>query len=347
MQGVTSEVGRALVGLTFLQLAIKSIVPEQNIRLHKGTTRNGSFSWVSGISMRTLDSSYSTPFLRQYGLLKVNKYGVFMTRSLAENYPYSKLYKAEMRGPFNEWIRIVDALENGTMQADKGLSFLMILLKNRSDSFNAIVKEALAHAANHSGDTFESIKALLIKFYNETEYSARAFEIVIHGFMQAMAETHCLGDYRLVPLSQMRSANKKHGNIGDVELREGEVIVEAWDAKYGKPYLRDELEELTDKIMSAPGVKIAGFIVDREPDFRREITRRMEEISSMTGVDIQIFSFEEWVKWQLSNVTCEPNQFGYKWLLAVVVSFGQKRRETAPIDEPCEAWVTDLSRILK
>ena len=70
-----------------------------------------------------------------------------------------------------------------------------------------------------------------------------------HGFMQAMHESHLLGDLDLVPMSQMRSANKKHGNIGDVELREGRVIVEAWDAKYGKPYLRDELEELRDKIL--------------------------------------------------------------------------------------------------
>ena len=40
-----------------------------------------------------------------------------MTRSLAENYPYSKLYKAEMKGPFDEWISIVDALEDKSMPA--------------------------------------------------------------------------------------------------------------------------------------------------------------------------------------------------------------------------------------
>ena len=44
VEGITSEVGRALVGVAFLQLAIKAIVPEQSIRLHKGTTRRGSFS---------------------------------------------------------------------------------------------------------------------------------------------------------------------------------------------------------------------------------------------------------------------------------------------------------------
>ena len=65
VNGITSEVGRALVGVAFLQLTIKSIAPDQSIRLHKGTTRRGSFSWVDGISMRTIDSTYSTPFLRE------------------------------------------------------------------------------------------------------------------------------------------------------------------------------------------------------------------------------------------------------------------------------------------
>jgi hypothetical protein len=36
VESVTSEVGRALVGLTVLQLCVKAIEPMQSIRLHKG-----------------------------------------------------------------------------------------------------------------------------------------------------------------------------------------------------------------------------------------------------------------------------------------------------------------------
>ena len=271
-----------------------------------------------------------------------------MTRSLAENYPYSKLYKAEMRGPFNEWINIVDALENNSMPAELGLSYLLALLKNRSDSFQDKADEAVSLVANHKDDTFEQIEGMLIRFFNETGYSARAFEVVMHSFMQALQELHLLGDYQLVPMSQMRSANKKHGNIGDIELIDGRVIVESWDAKYGKPYLRDELEELDDKILASPGVKIAGFVVDREPDRRGEIVNRAEEIASVSGVDIKVLSFEEWIKWQTGRLLpSQLNAVGHHWLLAVVESFGQKRLEIAPIDEPCEAWINDLISILK
>ena len=348
VQGVTSEVGRALVGVTFLQLTIKSIVPEQSIRLHKGTTRRGSFSWVDGISMRTLDSNYNTPFLREKGLLNVNKYGVFMTRSLAENYPYSKLYKADMRGPFNEWIDIVDALENNSMPAKSGLIFLISLLKNRTDKFNQLSNEVVMLVHAMTSISFEFVRQKLEQFFNETEYSARAFEVVMHGFMQVMYECNLLGGYQLVPISQMRSANKKHGNVGDIELKDGNIIVESWDAKYGKPYLRDELEELNDKINSSPGVKIAGFVVNSKPDRRKEIVSRVKEIETLTGVDIKIFSFDEWIDWQIEDLSSEQkNILGRKWLIAVAESFAQKRSDIAPIDEPCEEWLKDLMEIIK
>lgn len=348
VNGITSEVGRALVGVAFLQLTIKSITPDQSIRLHKGTTRRGSFSWVDGISMRTIDSTYSTPFLREQGLLNVNKFGVFMTRSLAENYPYSKLYKAEMRGPFAEWIDIVDAIEDERMPALLGLYYLMALLKNKSDAFNTMADKAIELASKYKDQSFGSVSAFMKAFFNDTEYSARAFEIVIHGFMQAMAESNMIGDLDLVPMSQMRSANKKHGNIGDVELKDGRVIVESWDAKYGKPYLRDELEELRDKILTSPGVKVAGFIVDGEVDRRRDIVDRAEEISVETGVDIQLLSFDEWIKYQTQRIAdSQLNRIASRWLMAVVESFAQRRPDIAPIDEPCEAWVKDLIEKLK
>lgn len=348
VNGITSEVGRALVGVAFLQLTIKSICPDQSIRLHKGATRRGSFSWEDGISMRTIDSNYSTPFLRKYGLLNVNKFGVFMTRSLAENYPYSKLYKADMRGSFDQWIEIVDALEDGSMPAKLGLFYITAQMKNRSDAFTAMADQAIDLANRYRDLTFNGVKSFIVNFVNETEYSARAFEIVIHGFMQAMYESNLLGDLDLIPMSQMRSANKKHGNIGDVELREGQVIVEAWDAKYGKPYLRDELEELRDKILTSPGVKVAGFVVDSNVDRRKDVTRRAEEIEAETGVEILLLSFSEWLDYQTQRIAKpQLDKVGKRWLIAVVESFAQRRLELAPIDEPCEEWVQDLIVRLK
>lgn len=347
VSGITSEVGRALVGLAFLQLTIKSISPEQSIRLHKGSPRRGSFSWVDGISMRTLDRTYNTPFLRRYGLLNVNRDGVFMTRSLAENYPYSKLYKAEMRGPFDEWIAIVDVIEDGSMPVELGLCYSMFLLQNRSDRFQELADRAVDAAYAVHFRAFDDAAGFMVRFFNATAYSARAFEVVMHGFMQAMGECGFVGDLTLVPMSQMRSANKKHGNIGDIELKDGHVIFEAWDAKYGKPYLQDELEELRDKILMSPGVKVAGFVTDRDVDRRGDVVARAEEISDETGAEILLLSFTEWISWQTQQLTAEgKNKLAEKWLIAVTESFAQRRPDLAPIDEPCDGWLRDLYEMM-
>ena len=137
VKGVTEACGRAIVALTFAQLSIKTIAPSQCIRLHKGSKRKGSFSWIDGISIRTLDRSYFTPFLRKYGLISLNADGFMMTRSLAENYPYSQVYKADMRGSFKEWISIVDAVEDGTINPKDTLYYLTASLINRSNRFES------------------------------------------------------------------------------------------------------------------------------------------------------------------------------------------------------------------
>lgn len=348
VDGITSEVGRALVGLAFLQLTIKSIAPQQSVRLHKGTTRRGSFSWVEGISMRTIDSTYNTPFLREHGLLSLNKFGLFMTRSLAENYPYSSLYKAEMRGPFGDWIAIVDAIEDGTMPAELGLSYMMALLQNRSDQFRKCADLACSMTARFKAAPFQTIQAMITDFFHSTDYSARAFEVAMHGFFQAMSELHCLGDAEVVPMSQMRSANKKHGNIGDIELAEDNVVMEAWDAKYGKPYLRDELEELRDKLLTHPDVKVAGFVVDCAVDLRRDIVARKKELEAETGTEVYLFSFDQWIDYESAGLNrARRDALGYRWLVAVVESFAQKRLGIAPIDEPCDAWINDLIAVMR
>lgn len=346
VNAVTSEVGRALVGLVFLQITIKSIVPEQSIRLHKGSTRNGSFSWKEGISMRTIDSKYTTPFLRDKGLLNVNKFGIMMTRSLAENYPYSRLYKAEMRGAFDTWIEIVDILENGNLDYKSALAYMLSLLINKSKKFEELADETVKKVDAYKICTLSSVQSLLTTFFTSTRYSARAFEVVIHSFMQAYVENEYI-DLELVEMSQMRSANKKHGNVGDIELRYGNHIEEAWDAKYGKTYLFDELLELKDKLEVNPGVSLAGFIANGEIDLKPEIVERKDEVSILTDTDIRLFAFADWVDFKVQVIpTSKRNKFAKDWLVAVVETFARRRLDIASIDEPCEEWLKDLCDLL-
>lgn len=345
INSVTSEVGRALIGLSVLQLIIKAIAPEQSIRLHKGG--NAQFSWADGITMRTIDSKYIEPVLREFGLLYVNIYGVFMTRSLAENYPYTQFYKAAIRGGKDYWLNLTDEIEKDNINSLVGLKYIISLLVNRSEEFIKIADEAIQLEIEFIGRVAKTDE--IFEFINnhikDSSYSARLFEIALHSFIQSVQEIGDLDGY-LLPLCQMRTANKKHRNIGDIEIvvnQNNDRVIEAWDAKYGKPYLRDELEELNDKLMSYGSVEIVGYVTDGEPQITTDISLRIKDLEEIHETPIKLFSFKDWIDFWCKRIDKEDDISLMKtWLKFYVESLCQRRRELAPIDEPSEQWVLDL-----
>jgi hypothetical protein len=347
VNSVTSEVGRAIIGLTFMQLAIKAIAPKQSIRLHKGGKSKRDFSWTEGVSMRTLDKAFVTPILRQFGLLSLNADGFMMTRSLAENYPYSAFYKAAVRGAKLQWLTIVEHLESNELEAEIGLKYFVRLLANRTAKFNHLANEAVLKV-----DVFvkEKTKSELIDFVFEyvsyDDYSARLFEIAIHSAFQVLDEKHLL-DGELKPLSQMRSANKKHKNIGDIEVEYkagSRMITEAWDTKFDKTNLREEIEELYEKLVDQPECKVAGFISNQEPLINDAISNRIEEIEDALGdVSIKLLSFKSFIQDEIAP-RFEGKDDWEKWVKFFVECIAQKRRYHAPIDEPCQEWLDRINR---
>lgn len=351
---VTSEIGRALLALTIMQLSVKSIEPQQSIRLHKGGNSSKDFSWRSGISMRSLDKKFITPTLRKFDLLKLNADGFMMTRSLAENYPYSLVYKANIRGAKQEWSKIVEAVEEQTLQSESALDYLLSKLINRAEAFKSLADRTLVtleQVLQYKGKTIKPFALDIISVHiAKSDYAARIMEIAMHSLIQVMIEAGVFGSAEIKPLSQMRSANKKHGNIGDVEILENGEIVEAWDSKYGKTYLRDEIEELSDKLVLHPQVTVAGFVISGEPDRLDELTPRLHDIEGMYGVRIEVVTFNEWVSNQFDRAAKDElifeSELADNWLRAYTESIAQKRRDLAPIDEPCYEWLNELNTIL-
>lgn len=349
VDSVTSEVGRAIIGLTFMQLAIKAIAPEQSIRLHKGGKSKTSFSWTEGLSMRTLDKAFVTPTLRRFGLLSLNADGFMMTRSLAENYPYSSLYKAAVRGAKLQWLTIVEHLEARHLDAETGLKYLVKLLANRTTTFNLLANDSEAKVDQFvAGKSERELIDFVIGFVSSDDYSARLFEIAIHSAFQVLDEKHLL-EGSLKPLSQMRSANKKHKNVGDIEVEYkagSRVITEAWDTKFAKSNLREEIEELYEKLEDQPECKLAGFISNLEPLSDEVIARRIEEIEdALGGVSIKLLSFETFLKDEITP-RFDGKEDWDNWVKFFVGCIAQKRRSYAPIDEPCQEWLARLNRAL-
>ncbi len=350
---VASEVGRALIGLSVMQLSIKAISPTQSIRLHKANSSKGSFSWSEGVSMRTLDKNHVTPVLRKYDLVRLNADGFMMTRSLAENYPYSDLYKAQLRGAREDWLSVVEELESNKTDALESLKYLISLLLNSAHEFDVKANELIEEV----GKSIKKYKSMpdvvkLMKLHaDKSDYAARLLEISMHSLMQAAVESGAFGDINLKPLSQMRSANKKHGNIGDIELMENGDIVESWDAKYGKSYLREEVEEVCEKILDHDNIQVVGFVTNIEIQRTNELDKRLEDAMAIHGVKFLIVTFDDWsnmiLRRCLSSKMIDEETLAQSWLMAYAHTLALKKREIAPIDEPCMEWVKLLISVLR
>ena len=350
---LTSEVGRALIGLSVMQLCIKAITKEQNIRLHKGSASRKSFSWIEGISMRTLDKKYVTPTLRKYGLLRLNADGFMMTRSLAENYPYTPLYKAKIRGARTSWLTLVEEIERENTSALETLKMLIARLINAALEFqqeaDRLVEKSQEVVSQYQ--TRSDTRSIVFEHIDKSDYAARLLEISMHALAQAAVTSGAFGDMEIKPLSQMRSANKKHGNVADIELMENGHIVEAWDAKYGKSYLRDELEEILEKLRKHDFIEIVGFVTSVPVEKVLEITSRINEIEQLYSVRVSVLTYQNWIDriYQRvldTNISSE-SELSQSWLMTYCKYIGQKRRDIAPIDEPCLEWVRSFRRILE
>ncbi len=350
VDSVTSEIGRALIGLSVMQLAIKAIEPAQSIRLHKGGLGGRDFSWREGISMRTLDKKYVTPVLRQYDLLRLNADGFMMTRTLAENYPYTTLYKAKIRGAKDNWLVLVDDVETNTSCPVQSLRYLLSKLLNAAEDFSREANDLIELLDGLNGVEFslEDVIAIIKTHINKSDYAARLLEIGMHSFAQTACESGALGSLSVKPLSQMRSANKKHGNIGDIEFIEHLQIVESWDAKFGKSYLREEIEEACEKISSHELINRIGFVTDSKALESEEIKNRIEELEALHDIKIEILTFDDWASRKFEDIAkvVGAQPFPFDWLYNYASYFCQKRRDVAPIDEPCKEWVRSLKEIL-
>lgn len=344
--------GRAIAALTFMQAVIKHLQPSQNIRLHKGGGRGSDFSWKEGLSMRVLDKSFFTPFLRSAGLLSLNTYGLFMTRSLAENYPFSQVYKAQLVGPRSEWLDAVDFLElNPGRSRDYAIQILRALIQ-RSEEFAALVGRAMdgLNAKIESFDHIRDATQFLIEHIDSAPQASRVLEVVVHAFFQALDEMGRLEGY-LQPLGQMRQANKKHKNVGDIETvdaPDSPNVVLAWDAKYGKPYLRDELDELAEKLAYQTTVEMAGFVTECQYEQREDVVARLQELEACLGTHIMILSIDQLVELYAADVPPESRpDLSRRWIRAYVESMALIRRDLAPIDEPTAAWLEDVCERLE
>lgn len=360
---VNAQRGRALVEILLLQLTIKSIAPAQDIRLHKGSrgkeggshnNQRSTFSWAEGISMRRLDDSYIVPVLRTYGLLRMNEYGAFMTRTFAENYPYTAFYKAEISGARRDWLLIIEDVEENRMDAEAALLYMLDLLWKVSEQFKHTANEVLhkldSWITHNPENLLQKTRSLIKQHIHSSESRARLLEIAMHSLLQALEDMHVDIEGVLKPLMPMRTANLKHRNFGDIEVLNADIVIESWDAKYDNPYLSDALDVLTEKLRGRDVSELRfGYVLLPEKKTYADVDRKIAAIAEDYGVTVQVYAFDDWVQAQVLRAISENvsnDTIAVAWIRAYVETLALRREKRAPIDEPTFDWLKMLNATL-
>lgn len=81
----------------------------------------------------------------------------------------------------------------------------------------------------------------------------------------------------------------------------------------------------------------------------QDVDRKIQSIAEEYGVEIQVFSFNDWVQNQVMRASEEnisEETLAIAWLRAYVESLALRREERAPIDEPTYNWLQSLKDIL-
>ena len=107
---------------------------------------------------------------------------------------------------------------------------------------------------------------------------------------------------------------------------------------------------IIEKLKNHNSVGLVGFVTTLPPIINKEIIDKLENAKQLHGIDIQIVVYEEWVQ-SIFNRALNDNliteiDLAKNWLRTYAECIAQKRRDLAPIDEPCIEWVKELSEKL-
>lgn len=346
VDAMSANRGRALSVHTVLLLAIKSLEPTQSIRLHKSSI------WKEGLPMRGIDSDYISPELGDRDLVHLNSDGGMMTRTLAENLPYGVAYPANIKGAQSSWAGVIEILEqndDGEL-SEAALEYMLLVLYNRGHKANELNEVAISRTENliSEGLSGKEVLRLIREHINNSDHAARLLEISLHSLYQPLQEVDVF-DGSLKALTQMRSADRKHGNVGDIEIvaPDDEFLVkEAIDGKYGHGLMLGELRDLRSKLNSHPETESVTFVTSTERDVSSEVSDKIDQLENDFEVNIDVRSLEEHsqaVLKQYDHAGIHPDS----WLTSYVETLTHQRRDIAPINEPTIDWVDTLIGVLE
>ena len=252
------------------------------------------------------------------------------------------------------WLDLIDELEERNLDPEAALLYILDLLWKTSEQFKSLAEKTLqglhSWIENNPHPSIKEVTLIIKQHIDKSEARARLLEVAMHSLLQALEDLSIDLGGRLKPLMPMRTANQKHRNYGDVEVVYGDFVAESWDAKFDNPYLSDALDVFIEKIRGRDVSELKfGYVLLPEKKEYKDVERKIADIADEYGIEVGVYSFDEWVQEQLARAEEEAaseEDLAIAWLQSYTESLALRREDRAPIDEPTHDWLQSLQEAL-
>jgi len=325
------EQRKAVLTVLITSLCHKIVEPKQDIRLHQSNLEKG-------YSGRTLDTREITPFMKSKGFPAMIESG-WLTRSFEQNSPYNLNYRGKVTPPHlkQAFLDLIDFTENKKSSAEDYLLYIMqklILLKQK----NHVTIEKVGGKSKYS---IKKIVAMIEAHFERSSVvgTARLPVLAIYSVYECMiAELKRFNGKKLSPLGSHTSADYRSGDIGDIEVVDGnDIPFEGAEIKYGKPITVQMVLDAYEKFKKYPTNRY--YLLSTVPSGEEEmrlIAKTIEEISQEHGCQVIVNGIIDSLKYYLrllDNTDQFFDKYGENLEKDLVIKADQKRMWNEIIDQ--------------
>lgn len=225
-----------------LTLAVYKVInPQQDIRNHKSEYENG-------FSARGVDTKVTVPFLIKHGLpYNVETHWLSQTLSFAGPFMPDLVLKTVPKKAGPSLVAAANLIEAATDEQLK--KYIILILEKMIEERNK-GNIPLTRPKNLSID---QVMELLHRHFSATykKNAPRLPQVAIYAIYQClMTDVERYSSFELMPLERMKTANRKSGSVGDIDLcRDGRPI-EAVEIKFEIPINTAHVTEAIQKIQA-------------------------------------------------------------------------------------------------
>ncbi len=234
---------KSLVQALVTSILKKAVANTQDIRLHRT-------DFEGGYSARSLDTSITTPFFKQYFQKYANKESSFLTLATRERIPWTKTdgqnLKIRNKEVKSAFLEVLDCVEMQKETPKTCLTYIFIQLLHLSTYQNNIIDELLDNQDFDNVVTINSILDMLDTHF-KLRQSSRLPVIAMYAMYEELMPLFIrYQNKKLIPLNTHTSSDK-HG-YGDIEMiDENNTFFEVLEIKHNIAIDRNLIFDIAKK----------------------------------------------------------------------------------------------------